>query len=144
VSGLYTRDILRLAVASADFPPLSQHDARVNRRAPLCGSEIVLDLRLDAGGRIAAIGFTVHACAIGQAAAVLLARHAAGRDAAALAAVHGALARWLDDVAAAQPDWPDIAMLAGVRAFPARRGAALLPFAAAAAAMATATARSAA
>jgi NifU-like protein involved in Fe-S cluster formation len=137
VSGLYSRDILRLAVASADFPPLTSPDARVERRSPLCGSRITLDLRLRDDDSVGAIGFAMHACAIGQAAAALLAQHAHSRTAADLGVAAHALGRWLDDPAAAMPDWPDIAMLAGVRAFPARRGAALLAFDAAAEAAAT-------
>jgi NifU-like protein involved in Fe-S cluster formation len=132
VSALYSRDILRLAVASADFPPLSRPDARVEQRAPLCGSRIVMDVRLGTDGRVNATGFELHACAIGQAAAALFARHAPGRAVSELGAAARALGRWLEDAAAPLPDWPDIEALAAVRNFPARRGAALLAFAAAA------------
>lgn len=134
MSGLYSPTILRLAIASADFPPLTVHDVRIERRAPLCGSRITLDMRMDEEGRVAAIGFALNACAIGQAAAALLAREATGRNAADLDHEAAALARWLDDAAAPMPDWPGIAALTPVRALPARRGAALLPFEAATAA----------
>lgn len=134
MSALYTPAILRLALACADFPPLINANARVERRAPLCGSRIALDMRMDADGRVKAVGFAVHACAIGQAAAALLAREVSERSGADLARVAQALARWLENAAAPMPDWPGIAALAPVRALPARRGAALLPFEAAAAA----------
>ncbi len=131
---LYTPAILRLALAAADFPPLAAADARVERRALLCGSRIALDLRMNGKGQVIAVGFSLHACAIGQAAAALLAREISGRDAADLVATAHALTRWLDDPAAPPPDWPGIIALEPVRALPARRGAALLPFEAAAAA----------
>jgi NifU-like protein involved in Fe-S cluster formation len=139
MSTLYSPAILRLALACADFPLLSEPDARVERRAPLCGSRITLDLRIDARGQTRAVGFAINACAVGQAAAALLAREVSGRSAEELAAISHALARWLDDPAAAMPDWPGIDALAPVRALPARRGAALLPFEAAAAAAADAS-----
>jgi NifU-like protein involved in Fe-S cluster formation len=141
MSAIYTPAILRLAVAAADFPSLRNADARIERRAPLCGSRITLDLRLGTGGRVSAVGFTLHACAVGQAAAALLAREIDGRTAADLSATAHALNRWLDDPAAPAPDWPDISVLAPVRALPTRRGAALLPFEAAAAAAAAVTDR---
>jgi NifU-like protein involved in Fe-S cluster formation len=128
VSALYSRDILRLAVAVGDFPPLLQPAVRVERRALLCGSHIVLDARFCPDGALMGVGFAVHACAIGQASSVLLARGVAGQIAAELAEVTRSIARWLDDASAPLPGWPDIALLAGVRQFPARRGAALLPF----------------
>lgn len=134
MSALYTPAILRLALACADFPPLPAYDVRVDRRAPLCGSRITLDMRMDPNGVTRSVGFTIHACAVGQAAAVLLAREVRGRSAADLAATAAVLARWLDSALAPPPDWPGIEMLEPVRALPARRGAALLPFEAAAAA----------
>jgi NifU-like protein involved in Fe-S cluster formation len=132
MSALYSPAILRLALACADFPPLKVADASVERRAPLCGSRITLDMRRGADGRVKAVGFAVHACAIGQAAAALLAREVPGRSGTDLSQVARALARWLEDAAAPMPDWPGIEALNPVRALPARRGAALLPFEAAA------------
>jgi NifU-like protein involved in Fe-S cluster formation len=138
MSALYSPAILRLAVAAADFPPLANADARVERRAPLCGSQISMDVRMRDDHHVASVGFKLHACAIGQASAALLAQEIQGRSASDLAQTAHALARWLDDPAAPIPDWPGIAALAPVRALPARRGAALLPFEAAAQAAADA------
>lgn len=126
---LYNRDILALAVALADYPRLPDAACHGDRRAPLCGSRIALDLDLDAGGAVRRVGVTAEACALGQAAATLFARGAVGRDAAALGAVHAALVRWLAGASDAAPDWPGMAVLAPACAYPARHGAIILPFA---------------
>lgn len=132
MSALYTPAILRLALACGDFPPLEEADAHVERRSPLCGSHIRLDLKADGHGRVRSVGFALQACAVGQAAAALIGREVSGRNAEELASMVDSVSRWLDDPTAALPDWPGIEALAPVRGFPARRGAALLPFEAAA------------
>ncbi|HWV59947.1 MAG TPA: iron-sulfur cluster assembly scaffold protein, partial [Sphingopyxis sp.] len=75
---LYNRDILALAVATADYLPLADARHRISKRAPLCGSAIILDLDTDDAGRVTRVGMHVEACALGQASAALLARHAPG------------------------------------------------------------------
>ena len=52
---LYNRDILSLAVATADFPPLEAPRHRVSARAPLCGSAIIFDLDTDDAGHVTAV-----------------------------------------------------------------------------------------
>ena len=129
---LYNREILAAAVALAEYPRLDAPTRSGDLRAPLCGSRVQLDLELDASGRVARTGLTVEACALGQAAATIFARAAAGRDAADLATTHAALAVWLGGASDAAPDWPGITLLAPARAYPARHAAILLPFALAA------------
>ena len=129
---LYNREILALAVALAQHPRLDAASRSGEMRAPLCGSRVHLDLELGSDGRVLRSGLTVEACALGQAAATLFARGAAGRDAAALAATHAALADWLGGASDTAPDWPGIAILAPARDYPARHAAILLPFALAA------------
>lgn len=124
---LYNRDILALAVASADFLPLDDAALSSDVRAPLCGSHIHLDLDCDAAGHVTRVGMKVEACALGQAAATLFARHAAGLSLTDIAAARAAIAGWFDG-AADLPDWPGFALLAPARDFPARHGAILLPF----------------
>ncbi len=132
---LYTTQILRLATETLHWPPLAAPDRRAERRAPLCGSALVLDLALDDADRIAAVGMKPQSCAMGQAAATLFARHAAGKGAAEIAAAHDAMTAWLSGASETPPDWPEIELLAPARAYPARHGAMLLPFAAARAAL---------
>jgi len=131
---LYNRDILALAVATADYLPLVDARHRVSKRAPLCGSAIILDLDTDDAGRVTRVGMHVEACALGQASAALLARHAPGLGLTELRAARDGIASWFAG-AGAQPDWPGFDLLAPAQGYPARHGAILLPFDAAIAAL---------
>ncbi len=75
---LYTHDLLALA---ADIPHLGLLDAphgRAMARSRVCGSQIEATVRLEADGRVCALGWEVQSCAIGQAAAALVGRGAIG------------------------------------------------------------------
>lgn len=74
---LYSGQILALA---ADIPltdRLENPDASVKKRAPLCGSTVTVDLSLT-DGRISQFGQDVKACALGQAAASVVAANILG------------------------------------------------------------------
>lgn len=131
---LYNRDILSLAVANADYPPLPGARHHISARAPLCGSAILLDVDVDGARRVTRVGLHVEACALGQASAALLARHAPGRDLADIRRARSAIADWFAGEGA-MPDWPGFDLLAPARDYPARQGAILLPFDAAIAAL---------
>eukprot|EP01035_Chromulina_nebulosa_P035448 gene35448-47651_t len=91
------------------------------RRSVLCGSRIIVDVDLDDAGRVALVGMQVNACAYGQAAATLLARHVVGRSGAELDATRDAVARWLAGEGTL-PDWPGLDALVGVVPHSARHG----------------------
>ena len=131
---LYTPELLRLAVELAEWPPLDTASLHGSARSPACGSTLSLDLTLDGEGRIERLGMRVRACAVGQAAAAIFARHAQGRDSAQLALTLDRLEAWLDDQGPA-PEWPGLGAIAPARDYPARHGAMLLPWKAALAAL---------
>ena len=131
---LYTPELLALTVELADYPPLERHSARGEAHSPTCGSTLAIDLALDGEGRIGQLGLRVRACAVGQAAAAIFARHAAGRTANDIAAAADQLALWLAGEGA-KPDWPDLATIVPARDYPARHGAIMLPWKAALAAL---------
>lgn len=135
---LYTRAILRLAASIPHLGRLEAVQARVERRAPVCGSWVAVALRLDEEGRVAALGQEVKACALGQASAALMGRHAIGRSQVEIAAARDALADFFAGRREDPGDWPGLEALAVARAYPARHGAILLPFEAAAEAAALA------
>lgn len=139
---LYDSRLLRLAADSARWPRLALSDFTVEKRAPVCGSRVVIDVAM-AGQHVTEVGAALHACALGQASASLLLAHAPGRTPAELAAAHAALADWLGGEGP-EPDWPGIDALAPARAYRARHPAILLPFAAAAEAAHGATRKAAA
>lgn len=131
---LYNRDILALAVATAEYLPNPDAHHRASKRAPLCGSAIILDLDTDPQGRVTSVGMHVEACALGQASAALLARHAPGLSLADLRSARDGIASWFGGTGG-HPDWPGFELLAAARDYPARHGAILLPFDAAIAAL---------
>jgi NifU-like protein involved in Fe-S cluster formation len=125
---LYTRDILRLAASIPHLGRLPEAGASVEKRAPVCGSRVTVDVALDGEGRVAALGQEVQACAFGQASAALMGGHAPGRSPAELAEARDALAAWLAGTRADPGAWPGLDALAGARRLTARHGAILLPF----------------
>ncbi len=125
---LYTRDILRLAASIPHLGRLAGPHASVEKRAPLCGSLVTIDLALDDAGRVMTLGQDVKACALGQASAALMGRHVIGRTSDELAAARDALAAFLTGSRDDPGDWPGIEALAVARNYPARHGAILLPF----------------
>jgi NifU-like protein involved in Fe-S cluster formation len=76
---LYSGQILALA---ADIPltdRLESAEASVKKRSPLCGSTVTVDVCLR-DGRVAEFGQDVKACALGQAAASVVASQIIGRS----------------------------------------------------------------
>jgi NifU-like protein involved in Fe-S cluster formation len=137
-AALYTRDILRLAAAIPHLGRLAAPMASAEKRSPVCGSRVAVDVDLDGEGRVAALGQEVKACALGQASAALMGAHAIGRTAAELAEGRDALAAFLAGARDDPGAWPGLDVLAPARRYPARHAAILLPFEAAAEAAALA------
>ncbi|MFN3470412.1 MAG: iron-sulfur cluster assembly scaffold protein [Novosphingobium sp.] len=123
--GLYTPEVLATAMELADHPWNDALPLRGTARSRTCGSVIDLALATDDNGGITRAGVRPHACAIGQAAAALFLRSAAGKDASAIAAARDAIALWLSG-ADRLPDWPGLALLEPARAHSARHPAILL------------------
>lgn len=131
---LYTPELLALTVELSSCPPLAGAALHGEARSPTCGSTLAMDLALDSGGTIEALGMRVRACAVGQASAAIFARHARGRDAARLRGNLAELEAWIAGQGT-EPDWPDLTLIEAARAYPARHGAILLPWKAALAAL---------
>lgn len=127
-SALYSMDVLRLAASIPWHERLPAPMGSAEKRSPVCGSRVVVDVMLDAAGRIATLGQEVRACALGQASAALMAGHAIGRDAAELVAARDALAAFLAGDREDPSDWPGLGLFAAARAYPARHASIRLPF----------------
>jgi NifU-like protein involved in Fe-S cluster formation len=136
---LYTLDILRLAASTARWTRLPAPDASSEKRSPICGSRITVDVALDAEGRVSELGQEVRACALGQASAALMGEHAIGKSAAELGAACDALRHWLAGQTDTPGDWPGLALFAPAIPHSARHPAILLAFDAVADAAAKAT-----
>ncbi len=100
MSDIYTHDLLELAADIPHIGRLSAPDASAHKVSRICGSELTLDLRLEAG-RICDLGLEVKACALGQASASVLARSAIGADLEEIRATREALKAMLKDGGAA-------------------------------------------
>lgn len=129
---LYTTEILRLAASTGSCARLANPTGTSEKRSPICGSRVAVDVLLDGQGRVAAIGQEVRACALGQAAAALMERSAFGKSAIELAAARDDLRNWLSGRSEKPPNWPGLNIFEPARAHSARHPAILLAFDAAA------------
>ncbi|MBB5514847.1 NifU-like protein involved in Fe-S cluster formation [Rubricella aquisinus] len=77
---LYSQRILALAADIPHLDRLTDADATVMKRSPLCGSTVTVDVSVDEDGRISDFGQEVKACALGQASAAVFAAQAVGRS----------------------------------------------------------------
>jgi NifU-like protein involved in Fe-S cluster formation len=132
----YDRAILRLAAESGQTGRLDGARFSAARDSLTCGAHVTVDLALDPQGRIVGYGHRVQACAIGQAAAALLAHQAPGRSLAELRAGRQAVAARLAGSDAPLPEgWDAWVALDSVRPIRQRHEAALLALDAAIAAL---------
>ncbi|MEY3659174.1 MAG: hypothetical protein RL425_1935 [Pseudomonadota bacterium] len=131
---LYTQDILRLATQIPHNCRLENPKRTAERRSPVCGSQIIVDVDLDSTGKIVAFGQDVRACALGQASAALLGKEVLGRTGRDLLLVSKGLEAWLSHESDVLPNWPGLDVFTSARDYPARHAAICLPFEAAAAA----------
>jgi len=103
---LYNTQILRLAAEIPFHERLTAPMASVEKRSPVCGSRVTVDIDMDDQGRVSAVGMLVRACALGQASASLMGAHVVGRTGAEIMAARDELTAWLAGERATPPDWP--------------------------------------
>ncbi len=133
---IYTARILELAADIPRLGRLAAPDASASARSPVCGSKVTVDLSLS-DGRVADFAHDVRACALGQAAASLMARHIVGAAPEALIALRGTIRRMLKEKGPPpQGEWAEFAVHEPVRDLPSRHAATLLTFDAVAEALA--------
>lgn len=128
---LYNAEILRLAASIPFHDRLASPQASVEKRSPVCGSRVTVDVDLDDQGRVLRTGMLVRACALGQASAALMAAHVVGRSVAELAEARDRLAAWLAGEGPV-PEWPGLAILEPALPHRARHPSIRLAFEAAA------------
>jgi nitrogen fixation NifU-like protein len=135
---LYQDALLRLAREATGAGRLEAPDGTAACDNPLCGDDVVMDVRLR-GGAVAALGHRVRGCVLCQAAASALGAAAPGRTPDELRRARGEVAAML--AGAAPPPggpWEALGAFLPVRAVRSRHACVLLPFDAAAAALAAA------
>ncbi len=128
---LYNAEILRLAATIPHHERLPEPMATAEKRSPICGSRVTIDVAVDDDGKVSEVGLLVRACALGQASSSLLASNILGRTPAELAATRDALTAWLAREGDA-PDWPGMDIFTPALDYTARHPSIRLAFEAAA------------
>ena len=125
---IYNARILALA---ADIPRLGRlpaPGASASKHSKLCGSTVTVDLATE-GDTVTDFAHDVKACALGQAASSLMARHAVGATGAELRALRDTVRRMLKEGGPApEGKFAEFAVLEPVRDFKARHASTLLTF----------------
>jgi NifU-like protein involved in Fe-S cluster formation len=125
---LYHPRVLELAADIAHIGALHAPQGSSTKVSRVCGSVVSVDLALE-GDRVADIGLEVQACALGQAAASVLARHAIGATIAEIAAARDALYAMLKQSGPPPHGrfW-ELRHLEGVKDYPPRHASTMLAF----------------
>ncbi len=101
-----------------NFHPMADADRHAEGHNPLCGDQLTVYLRIE-DGVIADVSFVGHGCAISTASASLMTEAVKGRPVAEVEALFRDFHALLTDAPPAR-DLGKLAVLAGVREFPAR------------------------
>ena len=128
---LYNTEILRLAATIPHHERLTDPMGSAEKRSPICGSRVTVDVNVDDDGRVRDVGLLVRACALGQASSSLMAASVIGKSPEELAAARDALAAWLAGEGA-WPDWPGFDLFTPALPHHARHASIRLAFEAAA------------
>lgn len=127
---LYSTDILTLS-STLENGRLDAPDAFVRKVSKLCGSWVELDVKVEEQTVIEA-ALRVQACALGQASAAILKASIVGATLDALEEARDGLRAMLkNDGAPPSGRFEQLALLQGVKAYPARHQSTLLAFEAA-------------
>lgn len=128
LSEIYNTRIIELAAGIAPARRLADADATASAHSKLCGSTIVVDLKVD-GDRVVDFAQTVKACLLGQSSAAIMERNIIGSTAAELRQVAAEMRRMLKEGGVPPGGrWGDLAVLEPVREVKARHASTLLVF----------------
>jgi NifU-like protein involved in Fe-S cluster formation len=128
INDVYNKKILALAADIPRLQRLSEPDASAVAHSRLCGSKVMVDLKMD-GDRVADFGHDVKACALGQASSSVMARNIVGSTAAELRELRDQMYKMLkEDGPPPSGKWSDYEAFLPVRDFKARHASTLLTF----------------
>lgn len=135
IDELYSARVLKLAANMPRSGRLAAPQGSAERVSRLCGSRAVVDVVLDAEGRVADFAQDVKACALGQATAAVVGEAVIGATVEEIEAARDALKAMLKSGGPAPSGrFAALAVLETVRDYPARHASTLVPIEAAAAA----------
>lgn len=128
LNDIYNDKILELAANIPRQGRLAAPGATAKAHSKLCGSTIIVDLSME-DGKVVDFAHDVKACALGQAAASLMARHVIGATAPELRQLRDEVRAMLkENGPPPKGKWADIALLEPVRDYKARHASTLLTF----------------
>ena len=141
IDELYSAKLLRLAAETPRLGRLADPDGTSEKVSKLCGSRVVVDLKLTEG-RVSDFAQDVKACALGQASASVLGAHVIGATPSDLRTARDQFKAMLK-AGGPPPEgrFVDLGLLAMVKDYPARHTSTLLAFEAAAEAASEAAAK---
>ena len=132
LNDIYNTKILELAGNIPRLGRLDEAQATSRRHSKLCGSTVIVDLAMR-DGKVIDYAQDVKACALGQAAAAIVARHVIGSTAEDLRDIRDRVRAMLkSDGAPPDGAWAEAAILLPVRDYKARHASTMLAFEAAA------------
>ena len=125
---IYNRRVLELAADIPRLGRLANPDATAKAHSRLCGSTVTVDLCLT-DGKVSDFAHDVRACALGQAASSLMARHVIGATQEELAELRDTMFAMLKTGGPAPSGkWADFAVLEPVKTYKARHASTMLTF----------------
>ena len=125
---IYNSQILDLAANIPRQGRLPAPGATAKAHSRLCGSTVIVDLVMDEG-KIVDFAHDVKACALGQAASSIMARHVIGSTAAEIRALRDQVRAMLkENGPPPNGKWGEIAALEPVRDYKARHASTMLTF----------------
>jgi len=129
ISELYSGGILDAAAAIPPARRLDAPDASAKKISRVCGSEVEVDLTIE-NGVVADFGMAARACALGQAAASIVARNIVGARAADLYQLRDQMRAMLKENGPPPTGerWKDLALLETIRDYPQRHASTMLVF----------------
>lgn len=129
IDDLYSAKILTLVANMPRAGRLAAPDASAEKSAKLCGSTIVVDVVVDADGKVADFAQEVCACALGQAAAAVLGANVIGAKLSDIELARDSLAAMLKTNGSPPAGrFAELAVLEPVKDYPARHASTLLAF----------------
>jgi len=125
---IYNAKILEFAGNIPRIGRLSEPDASSRQHSRLCGSTVIVDLKMK-DGKISDFAHDVKACALGQASSSIMAQNVIGSTPAELRQVRDTMYRMLKETGAPPGGrWADLKYLEPVRDYKARHTSTLLTF----------------
>ena len=128
IDELYSAKILKLVAEIPHAGRLAAPDASSEKVAKLCGSRIIVDVKVK-DGRVTDFAQEVRACALGQASAAVLGAHVIGAGLDEIEMARNALRDMLKaDGPPPEGRFAELAVLEAVKDYPARHASTLLAF----------------